>query len=215
MAVVATLAALACGGSSSGSESPPASPTPAPQPGDLLARAAAASQELSSFHFRLDHENGSSPLPLNLKLLSAEGDIQVPGRLKAELHALAGSINIRVDVISIGDETWMTNPFSRRWQNLAGATVKDFADPSALIETLLRELNDVQLLGLELIGSVETYRLLGTVDSGALRVALPFAETGMRVEVEIWVGIDDDLPHQARISGRLTPREAENIVRLL
>ena len=131
------------------------------------------------------------------------------------MRVLAGSINITVNVISIDANTWMTNPFSRIWQDLPGASVKDFADPSALIDTLLMELEDVRLVGSEQVGGVETYRLSGTIDSGALRMALPFAEAGMQVEVEIWVGIEDDLPRLARIRGQLAAGEAENIVRLL
>ncbi len=214
-ALWATLAAIACGGSSKVDETAVVSPTFEPQPDELLARAASAAQALRSFHFRLDHENGSSPLPLNLKLLSAEGEIVVPGRLGTELRAVAGSINIRVNVISIDDKTWMTNPFSRQWQELPGATVRDFADPSALIEALLNEINDVRLEGLEEVNGTETYRLLGSMDSGALGLAFPFAEAGMRVEVGIWVGVEDHLPRRARISGRLAGGEAENIVRLL
>src|SRR5690606_17131799 len=45
---------------------------------DVLQRAADASSLVRSFHFVLLHENGSTPLPLNLSLDSAEGDVVVP-----------------------------------------------------------------------------------------------------------------------------------------
>ena len=178
-------------------------------------RAAAAAQALDSFHFRLDHENGDSPLPLNLRLVSAEGDIVVPGRLEAELIAVAGSINLSVSVISIDAKTWITNPFSRRWQDLPGASAGDFADPAALIAALLDEIEEVQFVGLAEVTGTETFRLRGTMDSAGLQVALPFAEAGMRVEIEIWIGVEDFLPRLAHIRGPLAAREAGNIARLL
>ena len=181
----------------------------------ILTRSAAAVEELSDFHFRLSHENGATRIPLNLALEMAEGDVVLPDRLKAEVRAKAGSVAVRVEVISIGDETWITNPFTRRWQSLPGVSAGDIADPSALVRGLVLALEEVTLVGQTRIDGVTAYRLDGVVDSGAIGEAFGSAQAGFAVRVELWIGVEDFLPRRARLSGRLSDGEAAEIVRQL
>lgn len=74
-AIVMAVLAAACSG---GEE---AAPELAAE--EILSRSVAAVGELSSFHFRLGHENGSTRIPLNLELKSAEGDVVLPDRTGA------------------------------------------------------------------------------------------------------------------------------------
>jgi hypothetical protein len=185
---------LACGGGDNDNAS-------GDDPQAILNSSVAAVGNVDSFHFRLDHENGSTPMPLSLDLTSAEGDIVVPDRLKAELRAKAVALNIRLDVIAIGNDTWITNPFSRRWERLPGAALTDIANPAALVSTLVEGLQDVQLA------------LQGSMDSAALAEALPIAQPGYSPAVDLYIGQSDSLPRRARISGPLSSGEADNIVR--
>ena len=202
---------LACSGGSDDEAS-----VPNADPATLLQRATAEVQQAGTFHFKLTHQNGSTPLPLNLELETAEGDFQVPGRLKADVKAeAAGSINVSVDVISIDDQTWITNPFTRGWQKLPGASLRDLADPGSLITAILPKVADPRFAGDESIGGVKTIRIEGTIDSGELRGALGFARPGHAVKIEAWIGAEDGLPRRIRLSGRLVSSEAENVQRQL
>ena len=196
---------LGCGGDDKSSSSN--------DPSEILSASVAAVQDLDSFHFKLDHENGSTPMPLSLELTSAEGDIVVPDRLKAEIRAKASALNIRLDVIGIGEETWITNPFSRRWERLPGAALREIANPAALVGVLVEALQDVQLAGMTEVDGTSTYHLRGTIDSGALADALPIASPGHTAAVELYVAESDSLPRRARISGPLSNGEPEDIVR--
>ena len=193
----------ACGGSDEAA--------PALGANEILARSVVAVEELSAFHFRLSHENGTTRILLNLALESAAGDVVLPDRLKAEVEAKAGSISVRVEVISIGDETWITNPFTRRWQRQRGVSASDIADPSELVRGLVLALEEVRLVGQTRIDGTTAYRLDGVIDSGALTEAFGSTEVG----VELWIGAADFLPRRARLSGRLSDGEAADIVRQL
>ena len=51
-------------------------------------------------------------------------------------------------------------------------------------------------------------------DSGALVSAFgDGAKPGNNVAIEVWVGIDDNLPRRARLSGKLSDQDADNVVR--
>ena len=83
---------LACGGGGD-------KPSENLDAGAILKKAATATAELKSFHFKLDHENGTTPMPLGLQLVSADGDVGVPDRLQADVKAKAASITASVKVI--------------------------------------------------------------------------------------------------------------------
>ena len=205
--VAAAFLVIACGGDKKEAASD--------DPAAILRSSVEAVQQVNSFHFKLDHENGSTPIPLGIpvELTSAEGDIQVPDRVKAELRAKAAALNMRVDVIGIGNDTWITNPFSRRWERLPGAALSEIANPAALVSTLVGTLKDVQLVGKTEMGGTSTYQLKGSIDSATLAAALPVAELGYAPSVDLYIAESDFLPRRARISGPLTKGEPENIVR--
>jgi hypothetical protein len=205
--------AAACGG---GGEK--AAPTPAtlPPADELLPKVVERVGAVKSFHFRLEHENGLSPMPLGLKLKTAEGDVQVPDRMKAKLEADVAGALLRVEVVGIGEEGWMTNPFSHEWQPLpAGTTISAIFDPAAGIQAVAGSLQDVRVVGVEKVGGDNTYLLEGQIDSGVLKAAVPIAEPGLTVNVKVWVGVDDYNIRQVRLEGPFASGEPENIVRIL
>jgi hypothetical protein len=197
-----------------------ATPTGAggPAQGDLTAdevlqRAAETAQGVESFHFVLTHENGTTPLPLELDLVSAEGDIAVPDRMQAEVEADALGLNVNVQVIGIEDRTWVTNPFTRAWQELPGTNIRDFADPAALVSGILPAIEGASLSDGGTVDGVETHLVTGQIDSAALQDALGIAEPGRDVRVEAWIGVDDMLPRQVRLIGPLSEAESADVVR--
>jgi len=203
---------LACG---DGDKKEPTS-GPLPPAADVLAGAVERAATMKTFHFRLEHENGASPIPLGLGLETAEGNVIVPDRLWARLEAKAGTQPVRVEVIGIGDEGWITNPFNRQWQPLpSGTTIKDVFDPTQGINAVANSLENAEVKAEESVGGVVTYRVEGTIDSAKLEAAAPIAEPGLTVTVKVWIGKDDPLIRRIRLEGPIAPGEPENIVRKL
>ena len=201
------IAANACGGDGE------RSPTEGPSAQELVQRAASATKALKSFHFRLSHENGGTPMLLGLELTSAEGDVGVPDKLAADVRAKAAGVNVSVKVVGIEQKTWITNPFSRRWQLVPGASVRDIADPVGLVNAVLGSLTGVRSEGEAGLDGTKTYRLSGQIDASSLREALPSAQSGYTAKVEAWIGQTDSLPRRVRLSGQLSKDEPKDIVR--
>ena len=205
--------AAACGG---GGEEAGDTPTALPPSEEILPKVVERVAAVESFHFRLEHEGGFSPIPLGLKLRTADGDIIVPDRMQAKLEAEAGGTLVRVEVIGIGEEGWITNPFSREWQPLpSGTTISAIFDPAAGITAVANSLQEVSVAGIESVGGRETYLLEGQVDSGVLEAAAPIAEPGLTVIVKVWVDVEDYTIRQVRLEGPFAPDEPAAIVRIL
>jgi hypothetical protein len=200
----------ACGGDNDSDGPAAATPTAA----RLLEESAAATRNVRSFHFRLTHRNGTTSLPEGLALETAEGDVSIPGRLKAGLRAkVGGAIGVSVDVIAIDNQTWITNPFTRNWQRLSGASLRDFADPATLVNSLLPAIEGAKIVAENEVDGVRTRQIEGRVDSGELEDALGVAEAGNDVKVEVWIAVDDSLPRRLRITGPLSEDDDDDIER--
>ena len=205
--------AAACGGDS---EEAGDTPTALPPPEEILPKVVERVAAVESFNFRLEHEGGLSPIPLGLKLRTADGAIIVPDRMQAKLEAEAAGTLVRVEVIGIGEEGWITNPFSREWQPLpSGTTISAIFDPAAGITAVANSLQEVSVAGIERVGGRETYLLEGQVDSGVLEAAAPIAEPGLTVIVKVWVDVEDYTIRQVRLEGPFAPDEPAAIVRIL
>ncbi|MGA2286283.1 MAG: LppX_LprAFG lipoprotein [Dehalococcoidia bacterium] len=215
-AALAVAAALltACGGG--GGSNKPATTGPLPQPDAVLSKAVDAFQGMKTFHFRLEHDNGGTQIPPGLTLITADGDVIVPDRMSAKLDAKAGQQSVNVQVIGVGDQGWITNPFSRQWQPLpSGTSIKDIFDPAQGVKAVIGSLQNAQVTGEETVDGTLCYRIEGSVASEVLQAAAPIAKPGLTVGIKVWIGEDDSLIRQVYLIGPLAPDEPSNIVRRL
>src|SRR5438876_5176202 len=95
------LALSACGGGS-----PPSAQ-------QLISNAQAAIQKVTSYHFNLAVDNPGTGATLVIK--SADGDILVPDKLKANADALVLGNVVQVQIITIGDKEYLTDPITGKW----------------------------------------------------------------------------------------------------
>lgn len=181
----------------------------------VLARAADEFGAIESFHFTLDHENGTTPIVFDLGLDRAEGDLVAPGRMHAEIEAEQGPIRVEVEIIAIEDDLWLTDPFgSGVWQKIEeGIDVRDIFAPDIGLPELLRNAFEPRVTGRERVDGVQTYRIEARVDAGALAAIAPVAEPGVDVPVTVWIGEDDSLIRRARLDGPITTDEDNDIRR--
>ena len=99
---------------------PTPSPTPTPVPLDakeVLERAGRVMSELSSFHFRLKHQKGSTEFAPGLYVEEAEGDVVNPDSIQVAFTGTFGKgFAIRSELITIGTTSYMKNPLSGKWE---------------------------------------------------------------------------------------------------
>jgi hypothetical protein len=180
----------------------------------VLARAADAVAALKSFHFVLTHQNGSTPIVFDLRLTKAEGDVQAPDRLKAKLDAERGPFSVDVQVITIGNELWVTDPLLGRWQKVGqGIDIRDIFAPDRGVPELLRGARDGRFDGSDTVDGASSHRIKVSVDGAALKAIAPIAREGQNVPVTLWVGKNDALVRRIDIEGPLTDREKSDIRR--
>ena len=195
---------------------PTPTPTPPPDPRAILSRAADQLSSEPYLEFVLEHPVGSTPLATGLNLAGAEGVASLPDRFRLALDLEASGAVLKLDVIVVGEEAFMTNPFTGAWEPALKEQIPfrfDFVTES--IAGLLRGIEDASLVGdTDLDGNI-AYHIRGTGLTGALRQLIPGALPDAAIPVEFWVNKADGKLRQVRLTGPLVTGDLADTIRLV
>ncbi len=183
---------------------------------EILSRAADRFEILQSFHFKMTHDGGATPIALGLEMETVEGDVVAPDRMAVTIEAKASGLFFEVEAITMGDDTYMTNPFTQKFENLSDTTtVGGFFDAADGVGSIITTATNPFVLSIEALSGVPVYRLGGMVRSEDLQSISPSATEGNVLEVELWIGQEDFLVRKLTLDGRITEEEEEGIVRTI
>ena len=199
-------------------ESPPPTPVPTAtstpiNPQAILDECGNAMSALASYRFHIEHDdNGGTPLAQGMTLTVASGSLAIPDRLAIEFSGTAGNFAVKGSLIAIGEDVFMTNPLSGEWHAVSSAlNPLEFFDPSQGIADILAQVQDPTLVSHD----ASEYRIGGRLPADAL--APLFGETEPQSSVKVTLAIDRTRLYltRARMEGRITPTEADGLVRTI
>jgi hypothetical protein len=185
-------------------ESTPDASVPSPPAQIILQNALDALAGLDSWHLEVD-----MPLIAKFRGLSIEvpvqyaGDFKAPGRLEGELSFQLLGLMVKKDVILqartmvISDEAGGGRRISQRPASILYMM--------GIVGFQPGEMQNVEVVGTEMLEGVEVYHLTGSVPVEEIQ----FAQEGMDVLLEgelqfdLWIGVDDALPRQGMVGGEL------------
>ena len=168
--------------------------------------------DLRSFHFKLHHRSGNTPLLANLVVDELEGDVVKPDKLAVEFSGSAGLFFIKSGLIALADVNYMFNPITEKWDEMpAEVSPLGFFDPSRGVAAMMSNVHDVSLL----LGSTDVYRLTGLLPAEALAPLVGTTVTGTTVGVEITIDAGSLYLLEAVFDGRVMPEEPDGTVRVI
>jgi hypothetical protein len=210
---IGLLAVTGCKGSLSPSSSP--SPTPL-SAGQILSESGSKLEAAKSFHFVLEHTGGGTPIAMGIEMMKASGDMLKPDKMKTSISGVAIGMVIQVQVVTIGNDTYMTNPLNGNWELLPNEfKVLSVFDPANGVAAILKNLSGATRLNDEEIGGKTCYHVSGEVDSGELNAISGSSIHGIKDKAEVWISQKDFLPQVIKLQGRITETEKEGITRTL
>lgn len=207
------LLAAACGGDSDFD-------APSVDAGTLLLAAAERMDSVERFHFELEHENGFTEIVRGLQMERASGDVAGSDRLRAEVRARFGPLNVETGIVILPDQSWLQNPITGAWER-ESISIESIFNPSEGVTALMRSIAEraaergAAVTGSARIDGVETYRVEAEVDSGDLTLFAADAPAGLTLRAVVWVGVDDPLVYRVELHGAATRDEPADLVRRL
>ena len=181
---------------------------------EILSAALEAMQAADAFHadvdasfkivqpeasFQMDEETFGDEFPIYYK-----GDIQAPDRTRGKLGISLGFFLLEIDIITIGEDAYITNPETGVWERLFVADT-GFPSPAefALPPMDPAQYEDLQIVGDDTVDGVATRHISANVRGNYLGSAYD------SLYVEMWVGVEDALVRRLTMAGE-TSAEAQD-----
>ena len=210
-----------CGGGATATPAPTPTPTPVPDPAAILARAADRIAAAESLAFALEHPAGSTQLSPGLLLTRAAGVANRPDRFQIKLELETAGSFLELEVIGIGDRTWMTNLLSGEWESVPPAAVPlSFNNAGQVFADIIAAVENPQLAGTERVadanGGYNAWRIQGTLPGAALASALPGATLpDTAIPITVWADQAETRLPRVELSGPLVAGDLPEVTRLL
>ena len=170
--------------------------------------------QLSTFHFRLEHsDDGSTPFSDTLDITQAEGDVVSPDSVSIDFAGrFSDRFAMRASLITIGDDSYMTNPLSGNWERVpAEVSPLGFFDPQKGIGAMIAGIRNPALSSKD----GNEFEITGDLEAQALRPLLGPATQDGTVRVEIALDKSALYMKRAVIHGRLTAGETDGVTRTI
>jgi lipoprotein LprG len=177
--------------------SPPASATPtvAAEVDQLLAGAADRFESLESVHFALAVDGTTYvDTERTIQLLNAAGNVVRPDRVQATFQAmLEGTLTAEIRIITVGDETWMTDLVTGDW---VPAYEEFVYNPAVLFDaedglaSVMAQLQGAELLGEEDVEGQPSEHLRAAVASDVVDALTGGTMHSPEIGIEAWIARD-------------------------
>ena len=211
--VVTLVLLISCAKSTATTTATPSSSLTAAQ---VVSKGSDKLDTIKSFHFTLDQTGGGTPVGMGMEMTKVDGDIVRPDRLKATVTGTVSGMSMGIQMISVGQVTYMTNPLTGGWEQLPSQfAILSVFNPNTGIATIMRGMTGLVKLSDEQSAGVICYHVSGSIDSQNLSPITGSSVKGTSIRVELWVGKDDSLVRSVKLTGKITETEVPCIVRTL
>lgn len=185
-------------------------------PAQIMQKSSSALGTVTSVHFTLASTNGKMAVGSGLAVQSIEGDVVKPDRLKANATGSFGSVTVDVGMIQVGTHQYITNPITKRWQEVPGAQpAPNLLDPRRGAPAILQQATQLKKLGNETIQGTDCYHLTGKIAAAPIAGLLGTTATTDTLDGDVWIGTKDFLVRQISLTGPITTGEPPKIQRVL
>ncbi len=183
---------VGCGGSSSASSS-----TPSAQ--QLIKNAQAAIKQVTSYHFNLKAQGiGTSG---SLPIQSADGDIVVPDKLKANANVLFSGATVQAQIIAIGNDQYIN--VLGGWQKTTGLlNPRVLSDPQTGVAAILGQIQNPSTPTSSSSNGTPCWSINGKLNASLLSgITGGGAPAGTVDDVTVCIGKSDNLPYLILVKG--------------
>ena len=203
LVAVAALGLAACGGG--GAKQPPA--------GQILAAATKATAAEKTFHFVFDEQHGPVS-KTGLHLIFAEGDVIVPGKIRADVSGTFLGVPLRSQLVVLGTHYYLRNPLTQVWQTVSVKTNPvAFFNPAKGVLGVIAAATQVTGAGSEKVGGEDAWHVKGKVPVSAISPILGNPPSPRLVDVDLWIGKQSSHLLRVRVTGPVESGDPANASR--
>ena len=172
-------------------------------------------RSVKSFHVVMSTQNLSSTTASQVQIRGASGDIIMPDKIKAQAMVLLSGQAVTVNLISIGDTQYITDPITGQWRTIKGVLdPRTLTNPDTGILSLVGKLQNLTGPTDDVVGGVPCWRITGALNAKYIAFftggGVP---AGTMLQTSGCIGKADGLPYQLSVTGQAAPGDTPQSVR--
>jgi hypothetical protein len=188
---------------------------PKPTAEQLIAALQKNFRSVTSFHVVMQTQNLGPATSSQVQIRSASGDIIMPDKIKAQATVILSGQAVTVNLISIGDTQYITDPITGQWRTIKGVLdPRTLTNPKTGILSLVGKLEKLTGPTDDVVGGVPCWRITGELDAKYIAFftggGVP---AGTMLETSGCIGKADGLPYQLSVTGEAAPGDTPQTVR--
>jgi LppX_LprAFG lipoprotein len=178
--------------------------TPKPTTQQLLTALQKNFRSVSSFHVVMKVDNPGIATASLVQIRAANGDVVMPDKVKAQATVILSGQSVTVNLISVGDKQFITDPITGQWRVIKGVLdPRTLTNPDSGILALVNKVQNVSQPTEDAVNGVSCWRVTGQLDAKYLAFftggGVP---AGTMLQTSTCIGKADSLPYQLKVTGQ-------------
>jgi hypothetical protein len=177
---------------------------PRPTAQQLLAAVRKNFSSIRAFHVVMRVQNAGTATGSRFQIRNADGDVIMPDKIKAQATVILSGQAVTVNLISIGDMQFITDPVTGQWRVIKGAlNPSTLTNPNTGIIAVVSQLQNVSAPTSDSVNGTPCWRITGKLDAKALAfITGGGVPVGMILQTSECIGKADSLLYQVIVTGQ-------------
>lgn len=177
--------------------------SPKPTAQKLISTVQKNFRSVTAFHVVMKVDNLGTAPNGTFQIRSADGDVLMPDKVKASANVLLSGQVVGVELISIGDTQYITDPITGQWRVVKGVlNASTLTDPNTGIISLANKLTNLSAPTDDVVNGIPCWRINGELAAQSLDFltggGMP---AGTMLQTTVCIGKADGLPYQLAVTG--------------
>lgn len=170
----------------------------------LLVAVQTSFRSVTSFHVVMRVQHAGNANGSGFQIRNADGDIVLPDKIKAQASVILSGQAVTVNLISIGDTQFITDPVTGQWRVFKGAIdPRSLTNPDTGIIAVVSKLQNVSGPTDDTINGVPCWRVTGSLDASTLAfITGGGVPAGTMLQTSECIGKADSLLYQLNLMGQ-------------
>ncbi len=172
-------------------------------------------RSVTTFHVVMKVENLGKASGSQIQIRSADGDVIMPDKVKAQANVLFSGQVVTIKLVSIGNTQYITDPITGQWRVVKGVlNASSLTNPDTGIISLASKLQNVTGPTDDIVNSVPCWRVKGLLPAKNLSFLTGGGvPAGTMLQTSVCAGKADGLPYQLSVVGQAAKSDTQQTSR--
>ena len=159
---------------------------------------------VTAFHVVMKVDNLGTAESGSIQIRSADGDVVMPDKVKAQANVLFSGQLVAINIVSIGKTQYITDPITGQWRVITGVlNASTLTDPNTGIVGLASKLTNLTGPTDDSVNGTPCWRVSGMLDAKYLSFLTGGGvPAGTMLQTSVCAGKADTLPYQVTVVGQ-------------